>query len=100
LGAAIELIAPVAQAVNFPGVAALFAIIEGIIVLIDTAKCNKEALPVMKAYMMEVKQTIHNNSDTINRENTPSLMKALENWEKFLAQNTKPKMKKLLAIFN
>ncbi|CAG8549302.1 9088_t:CDS:2 [Paraglomus occultum] len=31
---------------------------------------------------------------------TPSLMKALKNWEKFLVQYTKPKMRKLLTILD
>ncbi|CAG8578372.1 1727_t:CDS:2 [Paraglomus occultum] len=100
LGASIELISPVAKVVYFPGVAELFAVIERIVVLIDTARYNREALPYMKEYMLEVKQTIRDNSETINDEYTPSLMKALKNWEKFLVQYTKPKMRKLLTILN
>ena len=99
-GASIELISPVAQVVYFPGVAELFTIIERIVVLIDTARYNREALLYMKVYMTEVKQTIRDNSETINEEYTPSLMKALKNWEKFLVQYTKPKMRKLLTILN
>ena len=89
-----------AKVMPFPGVAELFAVIERIVVLIDTAKYNKEALPYMKEYLLEVKQTIHDHSDTINEEYTPSLMKALENWEKFLVQYTMTKMRRLLAILN
>ncbi|CAG8474122.1 5888_t:CDS:2 [Paraglomus brasilianum] len=77
-GASIELISPVAQVVYFPGVAELFTIIERIVVLIDTARYNREALLYMKVYMTEVKQTIRDNSETINEEYTPSLMKALK----------------------
>ena len=100
LGASIELISPVARVVYFPGVAELFAMIERIVQLIDTARYNREALPYMKEYLLEVKRTIHDHSDTINEQYTPSLMKALKNWEKFLVQYTKPKMRKLLTILN
>ncbi|CAG8508923.1 6157_t:CDS:2 [Paraglomus brasilianum] len=100
LGASIELISPVAKVVYFPGVAELFTIIERIVALIDTARYNREALPYMRMYMTEVKQTIRDNSETINEEYTPTLMKALKNWEKFLVQYTKPKMVKLLTILN
>ena len=89
-----------AKVVPFPGVAELFAMIERILQLIDTAKYNREALPYMKEYLLEVKRTIRDNSETINDKYTPSLMKALENWEKFLVQYTKPKMVKLLTILN
>jgi len=99
-GASIELISPVAQVVYFPGVAELFTIIERIVVLIDTARYNREALPYMKEYLLEVKRTIHDHSYTINEKYTPNLMKALRNWEKFLVQYTKPKMIKLLTILN
>ena len=85
---------------HFPNVAELFAVIERIVVLIDTARYNREALPYMKEYMLEVKQTIRDHSETINDKYIPSLMKALENWEKFLVQYTMPKMRRLLAILN
>jgi len=89
-----------ANVVPFPGVAKLFAVIDRIVAITDTARYNREALPYMKEYMEEVKRTIKDHSDTINEEYTPSLMKTLENWEKFLAQYTQPKMKTLLTILN
>ena len=88
LSASIELISPVAKVLHFPNVTELFAVIERIVVLIGTARYYREALHYyyMREYMLEVKQTIRDNSGTIN-EYTPSLMKALE---KFLVQYTKP----------
>src|SRR5437762_3293704 len=94
LGVSVELV--LAKVVPFPGVPELFAVIGRIVVLIDTAKYNGEALPYMMEYMKEVKRTIKDHSETINEQYTPNLMKALENWEKFLVQYTKPKMRKLL----
>ena len=98
LGASIALISPAARAVYFPGIPELFAVIETIIELIETAKCNREALPVMKEYMIEVRNTIKDHEGLISKEQTPALMNALNDWEKFLFQYTKPKMKKLLSI--
>src|SRR5438128_5068894 len=90
LGTTIELIY---SSVDSQDVAELFRIIERIIKLTDTASYNREALPFMKSYMMEVMQTIYDNTDTVNQEYIPSLIMALNSWEKFLAQYTKPKMK-------
>jgi len=92
LSVSIESISPVANVLNFPSVAELFAVIERIVVLIGTARYYREALHYyyMREYMLEVKQTIRDNSGTINDEYTPSLMKALENWDKFLIQYPKP----------
>ena len=98
LGASIALISPAARAVYFPGVAELFMVIESIIGFIEEAKCNREALPVMKEYMIEVRNTIKEHEHLISKEQTPALMNALNDWEKFLFQYTKPKMKKLLSI--
>ena len=99
LGASIELISPpLEKVIDFPGVAELFAIVERILMLTDTARYNTEELPCMKEYLLEVNQTIRVNGKTINEEYIPSLMKALENWEKFLVQYTKPKMKKLFIL--
>ena len=100
IGTSIELISPVAKVLHFPNVTELFAVIERIVVLIGTARYYREALPYycyMREYMLEVKQTTRDSSGTINDEYTPSLMKALENWEKFLVQYTKPNH--LLSLF-
>ncbi|CAG8532262.1 10152_t:CDS:2 [Paraglomus occultum] len=99
-GRSIEFISPIANVLPFPGVPELFSVIDRIVVLVDTARCNKETLPYIKEYMLEVKQTIDDNKDIINDEDTPSLMKALKNWERFLLKYTRPKMKTLLAIIN
>ncbi|CAG8513172.1 7444_t:CDS:2 [Paraglomus occultum] len=84
----------------FSSVTELFAIIERIIVLIDTAKYNREELVCMKMYITEVKQTIRDNSGAMKNEYIPSLMEMLKKWEKFLVQCTKPKMRKLLTILS
>ena len=60
LGASIALISPAARVAYFPGVPEIFAVIESIIELIETAKCNKEALPVMKEYMQQGTHTSFN----------------------------------------
>jgi len=100
LGARIELISPSARAVRFPAVSDILNLTDRIIKLIDAAKYNREALPIMKLYVMEVKAAIHENKDIIDEEYTLDLLKALEDWERFLEQYTKPKMKTLLRFQN
>ncbi|CAG8579522.1 10892_t:CDS:2 [Paraglomus occultum] len=97
LGARIELISPSARAVRFPAVSDILAITNRIMILIDGAKYNKEALPIMKCYLMAVKEAIDVQHDGIDEEYTLELVKALEEWERFLEQYTKPKMKTLLV---
>ena len=100
LGARIELISPSARAVRFPAVSDILNLTDRIIKLIDAAKYNKETLPIMKLYVMEVKAAIHENKDIIDEEYTLDLLKALEDWERFLEQYTKRKMKTLLRFQN
>jgi len=97
LGARIELISPSARAVRFPNVSDILNLTDRIIKLIDAAKYNREALPIMKSYMIAVKEAIHMEKDVIPEEYTLDLLKALEEWERFLEQYTKPKMKTLLV---
>ena len=100
LGARIELISPSARTVRFPAVSDILKLTDRIIKLIDAAKYNREALPIMKSYMIAVKEAIHMEKDVIPEEYTLDLLKALEDWERFLEQYTKPKMKTLLRFQN
>jgi hypothetical protein len=83
---------------TFPGVSEIVKIIDSIVSLIDKARFNKEALPIMKLYLLEVRRVIATNgrNNEFDDQHMISLMKALEDWEKFLVQYTKAKMKTLL----
>src|SRR5437879_5919264 len=81
LGDMVELVSPAATTMHLSEASELIGIISRIVALIDTARYNCETLPIIKLYMMQVKQTILDNRDTID---IPCLTRALNEWEKFL----------------